>query len=618
MQAPRNTACNVKTLTEEIIGAATLLERDITALVTDFLEETLKSEVRPRNLQLDELEELDRTIEAQEDLLQEPAEELREAREKIAELEGTIATMRTEREGRNLVPVVSKEEMEKAAAKEITEAMDQIQDLEQLATLTDRQWPRIVFKKTALSKAGIGGNRKCRILLHNTEDKDARTEHILKQLAQSFPAVEEINTLEEGEVATTAMTVSPSLHRAGGQAPKEDKRTLIIARIGKDFNALQTAEIMRKILTETDRVCSEDDKILMSIPGSADVTKLRKTTEACMKHFEAKGSIEISTKTAKKEEKGPKENGRSQKPAHTMVTIGSKGRTFAEVLKDLKEKVNPKELGVDIRGCSQAGEEVQLQIRETSRGGRERLQAYVAGELSYDTVVKGPRLPAALLLAGLEPLITEAEVAMELRKLLRHKDAERLKVEKIGRNAKGTRITVVRLTYQDADRLVKMRTVQIGWRACYVQEWIQVPRCYRCQKAGHKTATCKEKEETEKRCQECGLVGHTVKDCKTKLEDYHCANCDEMGHPGFSGACPKYREILAGLRTQAAQWRKEREARGNEAPIKANQNQRTQEKTSAGEQPEDGWELPGRRRRTSRRNSDTNKQPDNVDQSATN
>ena len=606
--APKNTSVNVKTLTEDIIQASAHLEKHIIYLVTEFLEDALSSGGK---VDQEELEELYNKVEEQDDLLEEAADDLRKANDKIADLEKTISEMRALGGQGSLVPVVSKEEIEKAMTIEISEAMKQAKDLHELLAITEKKWPREVFKRTAFTKAGVGANRKCRILLHSPEDKDSRTEHILKHLAQSYPAVKEIDTLEIGEVATTAMTVKPTLTRAGGLPPEEDKSTLVIGRIPKEANTEQIAEVLKRIFEETDKVCTDEDKILMSIPRSADATRLRKIAEACIIYCEAKGAIEISTKAAKGEEPGNKEGRRPQKPSHTTVMIGSKDRTFAEVLKNLKEKVNPRELGVDIRGCSQAGEEVQLQIRETSRGGRERLQAYVADALNYETVVRGPRLPAALLLTGLEPLITEDEVATELRKLLRHKDAERLKVEKIGRNARGTRITVVRLAYQDADRLVKMRTVQIGWRACFVQEWIQVPRCFRCQKAGHRTSTCKGKEETEKRCQECGLAGHTVKECKTEPEDYHCVNCDEKGHPGFSGACPKYREILAGLRTQAAQWRKEREARGNEAPLKANRNQRNQETEGTASQLEEGWQTQGRRRRSIRSNSDNQQQPNN-------
>lgn len=356
--------------------------------------------------------------------------------------------------------------------------------------------------------------------------------------------MKDIDTLEEGDVAMATMTVWLDIQRKGHPPPPVEERTLIVGRLRKEPTSTDIAELLQKAIEMLNGATTEGDNVLIGIPAEADPTRFRKLTEGCWTLLKAKGTAEISTKAGRAK--------RRERRKLTTVSVGLESRTFAEVLKSLQEKVKQRTLGVDIRGYFQAGQEVCLQITERTRGGRERLRAFIEETLTYKTAIRGSSLSAAIMLTGLEPLLDEGEVAQELNTILRHKEPGQLKVEKIGRNRRGTRVVVVRLTQEDADRLLKMRNAQIGWSLCHIYEWLEVLRCSRCQKAGHRAATCEAEEEKAKRCYHCGLFGLHSKDCKTKVEDYFCVDCQLKGHSGHCKGCPIYRELLAALKTSTA------------------------------------------------------------------
>ena len=83
--------------------------------------------------------------------------------------------------------------------------------------------------------------------------------------------------------------------------------------------------------------------------------------------------------------------------------------------------------------------------------------------------------------------------------------------------------------------------VNIGWTSCPVRVYIPRPRrCYKCQKFGHGSTTCRSRIDI---CGKCGKVAHHG-DC---TEEACCVNCGGP-HPSFIRACPTYKreqEIIA-------------------------------------------------------------------------
>ena len=88
--------------------------------------------------------------------------------------------------------------------------------------------------------------------------------------------------------------------------------------------------------------------------------------------------------------------------------------------------------------------------------------------------------------------------------------------------------------------------VFVGWRACKIQDFIRLTRCYKCQSFGHVAKFCKAETET---CGHCGVDGHNFKNCPNKSKKESCALCKRIKkpdcHSSRSNDCPIYKLALA-------------------------------------------------------------------------
>jgi hypothetical protein len=98
----------------------------------------------------------------------------------------------------------------------------------------------------------------------------------------------------------------------------------------------------------------------------------------------------------------------------------------------------------------------------------------------------------------------------------------------------------------EADRLLEVGRVRIGWNQCRVQERMVPMRCFQCLRFGHLASRCAaEKRVAAGSCFRCGKEGHLARDCEN---DPWCHNCGVAGHRGDRVACPEYRKAMEATR----------------------------------------------------------------------
>ncbi|KAH0818270.1 hypothetical protein GEV33_004521 [Tenebrio molitor] len=84
----------------------------------------------------------------------------------------------------------------------------------------------------------------------------------------------------------------------------------------------------------------------------------------------------------------------------------------------------------------------------------------------------------------------------------------------------------------EADRLLEVGRVRIGWNQCRVQERMVPMRCFQCLRFGHLASRCAaEKRVAAGSCFRCGKEGHLARDCEN---DPWCHNCGK-GNGGNEG-----------------------------------------------------------------------------------
>jgi hypothetical protein len=98
----------------------------------------------------------------------------------------------------------------------------------------------------------------------------------------------------------------------------------------------------------------------------------------------------------------------------------------------------------------------------------------------------------------------------------------------------------------EADRLLEVGRVRIGWNQCRVQERMVPMRCFQCLRFGHLASRCAaEKRVAAGSCFRCGKEGHLARECEN---DPWCHNWGVAGHRGDRVACPEYRKAMEATR----------------------------------------------------------------------
>lgn len=514
----QNTAKEVKVVTSELIRAVERLKRKLIDVVKEKLEEVQAEKTQPV----------------------------------------TVTKTCDDCEARKTEQAAKEEQTKKAEqekADEIKRKISKLESLEELVILAEEKWTRQAYEQTRYSPAGIAGNRKIRVFIQGGGETDPQTKSTLEQLEKLFPAVREINELEDGEVATTSSTLASNLLRKGKHSSTEQKTTLIVGRIPKGATNIDIAEVIDKVSDEVKNLQQGvEDRPLIRIPSDARIETYRKFIEGCWVSNGIAIGADISVKHQKPKntaDHASRPNRQSRKTQEGSLLIKAGNATFADVLKNLRSNIDTNAAGVDIRSVRNTEEGVRIQLREKRRGAQTKLAQFISDELKLSTEVRAPPLSATISIIGMDLVTTEEEIAGAVRKALNPQGDANIRVGPIRDQAGGYRTVLVQMSRNDADKILRANSFRIGWQTCGLKEWYRVPMCYRCQQMGHMAARCTAPETSIRRCYRCGEEGHKGAECKA---DYtFCTACRASGHSGYTTQCPKYKQILEDILARRTQ-----------------------------------------------------------------
>lgn len=222
---------------------------------------------------------------------------------------------------------------------------------------------------------------------------------------------------------------------------------------------------------------------------------------------------------------------RKSKKKSDGLIIQVKDKSYAEMLTVVKQKINPAEFGVDIKDISQTRQgDLLLKVGN----GFDK-----AEELKQVIKEKIPDASTSLLLnkkvihiKGMDGITKEHEIRGAISSAISVGENS-FKLSSL-RPAFGNRqnVTVI-MQEEDAEKLLKMEIIKIGWTSCKVRERKVETRCYRCWEHGHIKAECKGPNR-EALCINCAKEGHKASNCEN---DSHCVIC-KQGHRTGSARCP--------------------------------------------------------------------------------
>lgn len=242
-------------------------------------------------------------------------------------------------------------------------------------------------------------------------------------------------------------------------------------------------------------------------------------------------------------------------PAPKMVIVKSEGKDSKEVEATLKRLVKPAEIGLKVKRLSTIRNGVIIEAEDN---------------MGVDNLISHKGLKDAGLKVGKptkkNPVVMIYDVGKELNN-------DEVRQEIFSKNFEGSEISAedlkkefeVRHRYRDersggkkchivVECSVRVRNwlrgkdrIFVEWQSCRVKDYVDVARCFKCQRYGHVAKHCSSDKPD---CSFCAGE-HDYKDCpnKNKKEKARCVNCmregrEEDKHDAGWRQCPSYERAV--------------------------------------------------------------------------
>lgn len=244
------------------------------------------------------------------------------------------------------------------------------------------------------------------------------------------------------------------------------------------------------------------------------------TTAVVPTKTKAETIVEIKDNTKVQRRERPK---RPQNRPDAVVIKPKDGHSYADVLRNLREKINPEETEVAVQSVRKTKGGSLLLIM--GKGGRkDEFRDAIIGTLKEEAVVQSMKSKATIEIQDLDSLTTEEEVIRAIKSVTKSAN-EDIVVRLTTTNSREQKRAFVSLLVADANILLEKRRILIGWTYCRMRYKEEEKRCYQCFESGHKQWDCKGPDRKGMgMCIRCGQKGHKMKECRNPP---NCCVCSE-------------------------------------------------------------------------------------------
>lgn len=205
----------------------------------------------------------------------------------------------------------------------------------------------------------------------------------------------------------------------------------------------------------------------------------------------------------------------------TEVLIQVGGRTYVDVLREMREKVQVKYKNIPVTAVRKTKNGDLMETVKGDRTKAEELRHEVERAIKVKANVR--REDATVLIYGLDPASTEEEIEAAFARELGMQDGNigEIIVKRLRADANDSQMAVVNVAKEAALVLAAKGKVEIGWTRCRVKMKTDLIRCFRFLEFGHRAGVCKGSDRS-KACMRCGEDGHKAQDVEGKSSAF-CA-----------------------------------------------------------------------------------------------
>jgi len=236
-------------------------------------------------------------------------------------------------------------------------------------------------------------------------------------------------------------------------------------------------------------------------------------------------SVEDNTRQRSSLFSGNTPRKRPSKNAAVTIRTNPDGPSYAEVIRQAREGVNLKELGITnprMRRAANGGILIEIPDSEGTMK-TDALASRLCEVIGQNAVVARPGVMADVRVSGFDESVTKDELIAVLTEIGGSSDIRVSPFRPI-RNG----LTWIRCPLVSAIKLVRKSKLNIGWFVACVEMMRSRPvQCYKCWNFGHVHNQCSSDIDRTNHCFKCGNPNHTSYSC---LSDAYCVICADLGH----------------------------------------------------------------------------------------
>lgn len=194
------------------------------------------------------------------------------------------------------------------------------------------------------------------------------------------------------------------------------------------------------------------------------------------------------------------------------LAVKLEGRSYAQVIAEVKNKVSPDELGEVLSIRKGSGDEIIIRVT----GNRQDADSVVntlAGKLQGAEIgmVGRPARKVAVLVKDLDVEAKAVDVVKAVENITKEGVLSEPKLRPAFGKTQSARILV---SGKAAKELLNRKRIPVGYISCRVTRVQQDDKCYKCLEKGHFAKNCKGPDRRGT-CFKCGEVGHKAVDCSS-------------------------------------------------------------------------------------------------------
>lgn len=422
-------------------------------------------------------------------------------------------------------------EMEERARQEVRETITKSRSFHEFSGILDRDWPEPAYTVVKLETGGIRkAGADCDIAAI-IDPRDREEKGLLRQIAERHPEVMTLINSEATErrvefIKKTTITTSSK------KQDEEKCQFIYILPYDIDKTGVNDLQGVYSLLEECkDRMKDSGRKnIAFTTADGLDRTYLRKILEFVFKDTGVQVKLLIPGTT------GSVNKAKTYTQQTVLVRKGEK--SYAELLKSVKQSVDPEKIGVKIKSMKETARgDLVLSVM----GGEEKassLRTEIQAKLR-DVDVATRKSTVTLHISDVDPTVNKEEIRNCIAAHIKA-DKNSVEITSLRPNRNGNHTVTVKLPRDGARQLISSGRIQIGWLLSKVRERVSITRCFKCLGFGHTQRECTGKDRSGE-CLRCGKTGHKAKDCKNTP---FCTKCQAEEHRADSIRCPYYKRLV--------------------------------------------------------------------------